>query len=61
MPLNAQVGQGDKGIVAMVTFPKKDAFSLDDKEVEFSMKLGNATAKRKFKLKDMVFEGKLEL
>ena len=61
MPSDAQVGQGEKGIVAMVTFSKKDPFSLDDKEVEFAIKLGNATAKRKFKLKEMVFEGKLEL
>ena len=61
IPSDAQVGQGEKGIVAMVTFPRKDPFSLDDKEVEFSMKLGNATAKRKFKLKEMVFDGKLEL
>jgi translation initiation factor 1 (eIF-1/SUI1) len=60
-PSDAQVVQGERGITAVVTFPKKDPFSLDDKEVEFAMKLGNNTAKRKFKLKDMVFDGKLEL
>ena len=61
-PEDAQIGQNAKGLIAaVVMFPKKDPFSLDDKEVEFSVKLGSATAKRKFKLKDMVFEGKLEL
>ena len=60
-PSDAQVGQGEKGIVALVSFPRKDSYSLDDKEVEFSMKMGNISAKRKFKLKEMVFEGKLEL
>ena len=58
---DAQAGQGAKGLVVLLSFPRKDPFSLDDKEVEFSMKLGSTTAKRKFKLKDMVFDGKLEL
>jgi hypothetical protein len=61
LPTDVQVGQGTKGVVAAISFPKKDPFSLDDKEVEFTMKIGNNSAKRKFKLKDMVFEGKLEL
>lgn len=46
-------------------FPKsKDGgydISLDDKEVEFELKLRAFQVSRKFKLKDMVFEGKLEL
>jgi hypothetical protein len=61
LPTGAQAGQNQKGPVAIITFSKKDPFSLDDKEVEFSMKLGNNTMKRKFKLKDMVFDGKLAL
>ena len=61
LPTDAKAGQGPKGVIIALMFPKKDPFSLDDKEVEFSMKLGNTTAKRKFKLKDMVFDGKLEL
>lgn len=61
VPSDAQLVQGDRGATAVVTFPKTNPFSLDDKEVEFTMKLGKTTAKRKFKLKDMVFDGKLEL
>ena len=35
--------------------------TLDDKEVELDLKLGSIEAKRKFNLKDMVYNGKLEL
>jgi hypothetical protein len=46
-----------------IVFPKDDAtaITLDDKEVEFFMKLPQAEVKRKFKLKDLVYNGKLEL
>ena len=33
----------------------------DDKDVEVELKLGRMDIKRKFKLKDMMYEGKLEL
>jgi hypothetical protein len=42
-------------------FPKTVAIDMDDKEVEFSTKLGQTIVKTKFKLKDMVFNGKLDL
>lgn len=42
-------------------FPKSDAITLDDKEVEFQVKLGQIQVKRKFKLAKMVYGGKLEL
>jgi len=41
--------------------PETVAIDLDDKEVEFSTKLGQTMVKAKFKLKDMVFNGKLDL
>jgi hypothetical protein len=34
---------------------------LDDKEIEFSSKVGTIALKQKFKLKDMAVNGKLEL
>jgi hypothetical protein len=49
------------GTAAMFLFPKTVAIDLDDKEVEFSTKLGQTIVKTKFKLKDMVFNGKLDL
>jgi hypothetical protein len=42
-------------------FPRSEAITLEDKEVEFETKLGPMEIKRKFKLQDMVFGGKLEL
>jgi hypothetical protein len=54
--------QKDGGNVdAYFLFPRKSPFSLEDKEIEFVSKLGPVTLKHKFKLKDMVFKGKLEL
>ncbi len=60
-PSDVEVSDGGRGYIALVRFPKDAPYSLDDKEVEFSMKLGTNTTKRKFKLKDMVFEDKLAL
>jgi hypothetical protein len=45
----------------LFTFPRSNSISLDDKEVEFVMRLGSTEIKRKFKLKDMVYQGRLEL
>ena len=42
-------------------FPRSDAITLDDKEVEFITRLGGAKVSKKFKLKDMVFGGQLAL
>jgi hypothetical protein len=43
------------------TQPGSHVIALEDNEVEVSLKLGNTEIKRKFKLKDMVFDGKLEI
>jgi hypothetical protein len=42
-------------------FPKTVPLTLDDKDVEFSSKVGSLMVKQKFHLKDMVFDGKLDL
>ena len=57
MPSDVQLGPKDM----LFTFPRTTAFTLDDKEVEFSTKLGELAVKYKFKLKDMVYNGKLEM
>lgn len=56
-PTNIEIGRG----AALFYFPKTAPFSLDDKEVEFSTKAGETPLKYKFRLKDMVVNGKLEL
>jgi hypothetical protein len=42
-------------------FARSAPFTVDDKEVEFSTRFGEVTLKFKFKLKDMVYNGKLEM
>ncbi|HVT93253.1 MAG TPA: hypothetical protein VHD76_10450 [Bryobacteraceae bacterium] len=42
-------------------FPKKDPISLDDKEVDFSTRLGGEKVEAKFHPKEMKYKGKLEL
>ena len=49
------------GTSAIFLFPKTVAIDMDDKEVEFSTKLGQQIVKTRFKLKEMVFNGKLDL
>ncbi len=53
------VGQGKMD--AIFAFPRTNPIVEDDKEVEFVCKVGTITVKQKFRLKDMVFNGKLEL
>lgn len=42
-------------------FPRSTPFTADDKEVEFSTRFGDTTLRYKFRLKDMVYNGKLEM
>jgi hypothetical protein len=54
--LHPQSGQ----LSIIIRFPRTP-ITLDDKEVEFSTKLGPLVIKRKFKLSEMEFNGKLEM
>ena len=56
-----QIGGNEQRPVLVFLFPKTAPLSLDDKDVEFSTKLGPIVVKQKFHLKDMVFNGKLDL
>jgi hypothetical protein len=56
-PTDVEIGAKDM----LFAFPRSAAFTVDDKEVEFSTKLGDIGVKYKFKLKDMVYNGKLEM
>ncbi len=42
-------------------FSRKNELSMDDKEVDFSTKVGSTEIKAKFTLKDMRYHGKLAL
>jgi hypothetical protein len=56
-----QMGRSGRNLELYFLFPRTTEFTVDDKEVEFGTKLGNSQVKQKFRLKDMVFDGKLSL
>jgi hypothetical protein len=45
----------------LIGFPRSTRITLEDQEVELASEIGRATVRYKFKLKDMVVRGKLEL
>lgn len=53
----------DNGEVILIEylFPRRDAITIDDKDVEFITKVGEIEIKKKFKLEDMVFGDRLIL
>lgn len=58
---DVQTGGNEQHPVILFLFPRTAPITLDDKDVEFSTKLGVMNVKQKFHLKDMVFNGKLDL
>ena len=60
-PEDVKIANAEKTMTMYFLFPRSEAITLEDKEVEFVTKLGPLEIKRKFKLQDMVFAGKLEL
>jgi hypothetical protein len=45
----------------LLGFPRSTPITLEDQEVELASQIGRAAVRYKFKLKDMVLRGKLEL
>lgn len=60
-PVDFMVQPNGRVMDAYFAFPKSAAFSLEDKEVEFSAKFQAITVRQRFQLKTMVINGKLEL
>ena len=60
-PKNIELQTRQQTVDVFLAFPKNEPITLDDKEVELDLKLGVMQAKKKFSLKDMVYNGKLEL
>lgn len=53
--------QGGATLTMVFAFPRTDPITLDDKDVEFVTTIGTIEIKKKFNLKDLVFNGQLEL
>jgi hypothetical protein len=60
-PADVQLALSRDSNDMVLHFPRTTPFTLDDKEVEFETKFGDLVLKYKFRLKDMVFNGKLEM
>ena len=58
---NIATNQRGRNIDILLRFAKTEPIRVEDNEVEVDAKLGKFEVKKKFKLKDMVFNGKLEL
>ncbi|MBV9265303.1 MAG: hypothetical protein JO061_03955 [Acidobacteriaceae bacterium] len=59
MPEDARIDE--KTGTIQIFFPKTDPITLDDKEVAFGTVFGTVQVIQRFRLKDMVYKGKLEL
>ena len=57
--MDARTGQA--GIEFYIFFSKENEITLEDKNVEFVTRLMDRKISKKFKLKDMVYRGELEL
>jgi hypothetical protein len=60
-PVQIEVGKPGPAMTVVLVFPRSMPFTIEDKEVELVTKLGASNLKYKFKLKDMVVNGKLEM
>jgi hypothetical protein len=49
------------GSLLLIAFPRTDPITLDDGDVEFDVKLDQLEIRKKFRLKDLTFNGKLTL
>ena len=50
-----------QSVDVLFIFPKNEPITLEDKEAELDLLLGPMEAKKKFTLKDMLYNGKLEM
>jgi hypothetical protein len=58
---DVQVEPHGRTAVLYLIFAKQRMFTVEDTEIEVSAKIGGIPVKQRFKLKDMVYNGKLEL
>lgn len=61
LPIEAAAEPEGNGAVILYLFPRGDAITLADEQVEFVTEIAEASIERTFELEDMVFNGRLEL
>lgn len=60
-PVGVDFVPNGSAVDVLIAFPRSMHITLEDQEVEVTSEIGRATVRYKFKLKDMVVRGKLEL
>jgi hypothetical protein len=60
-PTELQVNTAQQAQNVIFAFPRTTPFTVDDKEIDLTTKLGALPVKYKFHPKEMIFNGKLEL
>jgi len=60
-PEKIEVSKPGRTMEVLFVFPRTMPFTVEDQEVEFATKLGKSNLRYKFRLKDMVVNGKLEM
>jgi hypothetical protein len=59
-PVKVELDQGADGRM-LIHFPKSDPITASEKSVEFRLATGRAEVRKKFPLKEMEYQGKLDL
>jgi len=59
--MDVQVTPRGRTLDLYFLFPRQRVFTVEDSEIDFSAKAGEVPIKQRFKLKEMIFNGKLEL
>jgi hypothetical protein len=60
-PIRPDDAKLDTGGTIHLFFPRTSAITLDDKDVTFEVRFGSLSVIKKFRLKDMLYKGELEL
>lgn len=60
-PLGVELVPSNAGVDVLIGFPRTTPIILEDQDVDFTSQIGTATVKYRFRLKEMVFKGRLEL
>lgn len=60
-PEDFRIRGGEQEAEVVLSFSRTHEITLADKDVEFQMKMGQTNIRRKFKLKDMIYNDNLEL
>lgn len=60
-PVDFMAEESGRTVEVLFAFPRTAPITEEDREVEFSVRIGDFSIRQKFRLKDMLVNGKLDL